>query len=285
MQPLIDADIFLYEVGSVGQYVDETTGDIVYRDFEWVAELLHSKVDEICKSVGATSEPRLFLTGNEKYWGDKYVPNFRESIAVSKKYKGTRRQDKPFHYYNLYHYIISSFDTTVSNGCEADDLIGIEQFSRRNDGETIICTRDKDIRMVPGAHYGWECGKQAEFGPHYYTDEGEIELVRKYDRHGKCTSSKIVGGGKAFFFAQLLTGDVVDNIGGLVRTGPIKAYDLLSECRTEDDYLSVVKQSYRTQVGEEGWLEALKEQADLLWISRERNEDGSLVGYEGFSSV
>lgn len=272
---LIDSDILLYEIGAVGEYIDER-GEKAYRDFDFVANILHDKVDSICKAAGATGSPRLFLTGNERYWGARYIPNFRESIAVSKDYKGTRKADKPFHYYNLYHYIISTYDTVVSNGCEADDLICIEHYSKPD--STIICTRDKDLRMCPGLHYGWECGLQAEFGPHYYSPVGQIELKRKFDKNGKCTSSKIVGGGFAFFASQLLTGDTVDNIGGLGNFGPVKAYKLLSGAGTEDEYLSVVKQSYREQVGE-GWLEALQEQANLLWICRERNEDGSLKGY------
>lgn len=271
-QALVDADIFLYELGSVGEYLNER-GEKVYRDFDWVAELLHNKVESICKDAGAGKRPRLFLTGNERYWGDEYIPNFRESVAVSKDYKGTRKLDKPFHYYNLYHYIISAYDTTVSNGCEADDLICIEQ--NKQPDTTVVCTRDKDLRMSPGWHYGWECGLQPEFGPHYYSSVGEIKLERKFNKHGKCTSSKIVGGGFAFFASQLLTGDTVDNIGGLAGWGAVTAHKLLDGAGTEDEYLSLVKQSYREQVGE-GWLEALQEQADLLWICRERNEDGSL---------
>ena len=281
MQPLLDADIFLYEIGAVGQYKDDD-GETVYRSFDWVQETLHNKVEEICNNVGATKAPKLFLTGNERYWGtDNYKPNFREAAATQKVYKGTRSKEKPFHYYNLYSYITSAFDTTVSNGYEADDLLCAEQFSRLGTSdETIICTRDKDLRMCPGWHYGWECGKQPEFGPHYYDELGEISLERKYNSAGKCVSSSIKGGGKAFFFAQLLTGDVVDNIGGLVKTGPVNTYNLLSECRTEEDYLSAVKRSYRDKLGEENWLEALKEQVNLLWIRREWNEDGSLKGYE-----
>lgn len=279
MQPLLDADILLYEIGSVGQYKDDD-GTTVYRSFEWVEDQLHKKVEEICRSVEATQPPILFLTGNERYWGpDTYSPNFREELAKHKVYKGTRKSEKPFHYYNIYHYLINAFDTRVSNGCEADDLIGIEHFSRRDREDTIICTRDKDLRMVGGWQYGWECGRQPEFGPHYYTDLGEINLVRKYDKYGKPSSSRIVGGGKAFFFAQLLTGDVVDNIGGLVRTGPVATYNLLSECQSEEEYLSVVKQSYLNSIGEEGWLEALQEQADLLWIGREFDEGGRVKRY------
>lgn len=272
---LIDADILLYEIGWVGQKKNPD-GSTYYRDFNDVADILDNKIQAICAGAGAMAPPKLFLTGNKRYWGDDYLPNFREAIAVSKDYKGTRKQDKPFHYYNIYHYIISTYNTTISNGCEADDLICIEHYQQPD--TTVVCTRDKDLRMCPGWHYGWECGLQGEFGPHYYSDLGEIELKRKYNKDGKCTSSKIVGGGFAFFASQLLTGDTVDNIGGLVKSGPVGAYELLSGAGSEDELLSIVKQSYREQVGE-GWLETLQEQADLLWIARERNEDGTLKRY------
>lgn len=279
LTPLIDADILLYEVGSVGEYTNETTGEREYRTFDWVSDLLDRKIQDIC--MGATGNPRarpkLYLTGNAKYWKKQYIPNFREGIAKAKEYKGTRKADKPFHYYNIYHYLISAYDTTVSNGCEADDLICIEQSKQPN--STIICTRDKDLRMCEGWHYGWECGLQAEFGPYYYDNLGEINLVRKFNKAGKCTSSKIVGGGFAFFCSQLLTGDNVDNIGGLVKSGPVGTYKLLSGAGSEQEYLSLVKQSYREQIGDETWLEVLQEQADLLWIGRAFNEDGSVKRY------
>ena len=277
MQPLIDADIFLYEIGFAGQYKNESTGETEYRDFDWVADLLDQKIDSICKAVGATMPPKLFLTGIQYYWKDEYVPNFREAIATKKKYKGQRKNAKPFHYYNLYHHIAANYDTVVSNGVEADDLLGVAQTSAPHD--TIICTRDKDLRMIEGWHYGWECGLQPEFKPKKYSNIGEIELVRKYNKAGKCTKAEIKGGGKAFFFAQCLVGDVVDNIGGLESVGPVKAYDILASCETEGQYFAAVKQCYIDQVGEENWEEAFMEQARLVWIGRELDEKGGVVPY------
>ncbi len=217
--------------------------------------------------------PKLYLTGPSWYWKDKYKPNFREALAVSKDYKGTRKNEKPFHYKNLFYYIATSFDTTVANGCEADDLICIEQTSRLDKLDTIICTRDKDLRMCEGWHYGWECGLQPEFGPHYYNKLGEISLVKTK------SGNKLVGGGKAFFFAQLLTGDTVDNIGGLDKTGPVKAYKLLNGATSEGEYYNIVKHAYQDYWGEL-WREKLQEQANLLWIAQGRKFDGSLVHYE-----
>lgn len=217
----------------------------------------------------------LFLTGDKRthrmysrqHPSGSFEPNFREAIAVGKVYKGTRKQDKPFHWINLTAYILSQPNVRIAYGCEADDEIAVSHVSQPH--SSIICTRDKDLRMVPGWHYGWECGKQPEFGPVEYDALGKIELIR-----GK-SGNKITGGGFKFFGAQLLTGDVVDNIGGLRGVGPVKAYELLSNASSEREVFSAVQRYYEEVVGDD-WRKSLEEQCHLLWIIRERNEDGTL---------
>lgn len=273
LQALIDADILLYEIGHISEFdeVDaagDKTGEHIIWKFDRVADLLDEKINSINEDSGATGKPKLFLSSIKHFYKDKFLPNFREELAVSKPYKGTRKNEKPFHYYNIYHHLAKNYDTKIANGFEADDLMGIEQCSRGL--ETVICSRDKDLRMIPGFHYGWECGKQGEFITKQYSDLGEIELVTRKDANGKSKDSKIVGGGKAFFFNQCLTGDVVDNIGGLDRCGPVKAFNLLSECRDEGEYKAVVEHAYKDKYGEEHWYEKLQEQSRLLWIWREK---------------
>lgn len=272
MQPLIDGDVLRYEIGAVGEYIndDGTTG---YRDFDWVADTIQSRIMDICEAVGASEAPIVFLTGDSRLLGSEYKPNFRESIAISKGYKGTRRGVRPFHYDNLTAYIRWRWLTQIANGCEADDLISIEQMRRLDALDTIICTRDKDLRQCPGWHYGWECGKQPEFGPVKYDDFGTISLVKMP------SGNKIVGGGKKFFFSQLLTGDTVDNIGGLNKTGPVKAYTALAEANDEDRCRTIVRDMYQSQ-HPDNWLSLLQEQSDLLWIVKELNEDGTFKHYE-----
>lgn len=272
MQPLIDADVLRYEIGAVGQYTNDD-GDLVYRDWDWVATAFDDRIRDICEAVEATQPPILYLTGDAKLLKDAYIPNYRENLAVGKVYKGTRKSEKPFHYRNLTAYIMGTYDTRVANGCEADDLICIEQHSRLEQRDTIICTRDKDLRQAAGWHYGWECGKQPEFGPIEYDSFGTISLVK-----GK-SGNKIVGGGEKFFFAQLLTGDSVDNIGGLKSAGPVKAYKLLAEANDRETCQSIIKGVYQDQ-HPDNWLQLLQEQSDLLWIVKERNEDGTLKRYE-----
>ena len=123
--------------------------------------------------------------------------------------------------------------------------------------------------MVPGWHYGWECGKQPEFGPVEYDNVGKIELIRRK------SGAVIKGGGFAFFGSQLLCGDVVDNIGGLRGWGPVRSYELLADKTSERDIFDSVRRVYE-EVGGDNWKELLTEQCHLLWIIRERNEDGSL---------
>lgn len=276
---LIDLDVIRYEVGSVGEKLNKETGELEIRSFDFVKEVFDERIRTIVEGAGATDWIG-FLTGDKttiktvnrvlRSRGDEcrvYEPNFREALAKGKVYKGTRKQDKPFHWINLTAYILSRPNIQVSSGCEADDEIGISH--RSNPSSSIICTRDKDLRMVPGFHYGWECGRQPEFGPVEYDSLGKIELVRSK------SGNKITGGGFMFFGSQLLTGDVVDNIGGLRGVGPVKAYDLLSNCTSEREVFDSVKRHYE-EVGGEHWRQLLEEQCHLLWIVRERNEDGTL---------
>jgi len=279
MQPLIDGDILVYEIGATAQYTNEETGEIIPRPWDWVEEAIDYKLRDICKAVGATEKPLIYLTGDEWLWKTKrrvrpslpsYEPNFRIAMAVSKDYKGGRKVDKPLHYNNIRAYLVGVYDAHVSIGLEADDEMSIEQTRRAELGDTIICTRDKDLRQVPGWHYGWECGKQGEFGPVQYDRLGTIVLDRSK------SAPKIVGGGFKFFCSQLFTGDPVDTIGGLAGYGPVKVDGLLSSLTTTRELVDRVRQEYESVHGEH-WKEKLREQSNLLWMVRERDKDGKPV--------
>ena len=282
MQPLIDGDILVYEIGSTAQYVDEGTGEIIPRPWDWVEEAIDYKIRDICKAVGATEKPLLYLTGDPYLHNMKrrvrpslgpYAPNFRIAMAVSKDYKGGRKVDKPLYYNSIRAYLVGCYNAYVAIGCEADDEMAMEQTRRNSHPElcpSIICTRDKDLRQVPGWHYGWECGRQAEFGPVLYDDIGTIELDRSK------STPKIVGGGFSFFCSQLLTGDVVDTIGGLPKFGAVKTASTLDSIGTIEGLLNAVRQEYE-RVYPDDWKTILREQANLLWMVRQRDASGQLV--------
>lgn len=272
MKALIDADVILYQTC----YSAEYPKDEPIKSFDYVQEVFDMTVKNICASVGATSHT-LFLTGKG---------NFREEIAKEKEYKGTRKQEKPFHYNNLKAYILSLPEAELVEGMEADDAMAIEQTKDIKEAKlgqeadhninavhdyatTVICTRDKDLRMVEGWHYGWECGRQPEFHKQWIDKHGYLE-------YGK---GKLIGGGDMFFYAQCLMGDTVDNIPGLPNYGPKKAYDLLKECVSEEELFKVVREEYEDCRPEDA-EEYLIEQGRLLWMVRELDDEGQPVMWE-----
>lgn len=278
MKPLIDADVLRYEIGACGQ-VTEEDGSISMRDFDFVADLLDAKIKEICELSWADESPTLFLTCCpathqiiQRRNGTPFKPNFREKVAVSKPYKGTRKQAKPLHYKNITAYLLNNYDCIVAEGLEADDMLSIYQTKARKEGrETIICSRDKDLRMVEGNHFSWECGFAPGFGPKYVTRDGELRPVVKDEK-----VKGLKGEGLLFFCAQLLMGDACDNIPGLPNVGPVKAWDLLKDCKSYEEGLIVVTEAYKAKYADR-WEELFLEQAHLLWMVRELDENNSPI--------
>ena len=270
MRALIDGDILLFEIGFSGEFEDKETGQYIIRSFDFVQDLLDNKIINICGEAGADEPPLIFLTGHKLFIKDlnrhrkneglepvDYKPNFREEIAVTKPYKGTRIDNKPFHYRNIFVYLLAAYDCVVAIGKEADDEMSIYQTSKE-DNDTIICSRDKDLRQVPGWHYGWECGKQSSFGPEFVDELGRLEL-------GK---DKLTGTGYKFYCAQMLMGDVVDNIPGLPKYGRVKAYKLLNECTTVKECEDILLGEYDKVYGQEESEEHFREQHSLVWMLR-----------------
>lgn len=258
MQPLIDADVLRYEVGYAAEAGWQLPG---VPTWDYVEKILHERIDNICAMVNATMPPILYLTGKD---------NFRYSIARKRPYK-ERPGLKPYHYKNLTAYINAVYDARLVEGLEADDLMSIEQTKRP--GETIICTRDKDLRQVPGWHYGWELGDQPSFGPLKVEGIGLIELETKINAKGVKTN-KIRGYGDLFFYSQILTGDVVDTVPGLPGCGPAKAFEILFGSESTQEAFNRVVGAYRGFYGD-NWEAELLEQGRLLYMIRELNEDGS----------
>lgn len=244
---LVDADMLVYEAAFCAE--DRESG-IVFS-FDYCESLIERRLFEIKEATGVETL-RLFLTGDG---------NFREEVATVVPYKGNRHQEKPWHYKNVRVYL-ESLGAEVIHGMEADDAMAMAQTE-----ETVICTRDKDLRQVPGWHYGWELGKQPEFPLQWVDEIGEIELVDK----GK--SKELKGTGLKFFYSQILIGDTVDNIPGLPRCGPVAAFKLLGNTTTEGEMFSLVREAYRKKYGDEA-DERLLEQGQLLWMCRGLDESG-----------
>lgn len=255
MLALIDGDILRYETG----YAAETgwkaiTGRTEVPPWDYVEEMLLQRIASIQAITGAESY-KLYITEGR---------TFRFDIAKRRPYKGTRVEKKPWHFRNLTAYMTHNLPTEVVTTIEADDAMGIEQS---RGGDTIICSRDKDLKQVPGNFYSWEIGRQPSFGPTVIDKIGSLSLSP--DR------KSLKGTGYAFFCAQLLMGDRADNIPGASGAGPVAAFDRLGDCREAGHYTDRVVEEYKRAFGSD-WEAELTEQGRLLWILRRLNEDGSV---------
>ena len=270
MKALIDGDIIRYELGFAAETGWQTEGEI--PPFDYVKELFDMRLANILAETQSDSYI-FFLSGKE---------NFRNNIAKTKVYKGTRKENKPYHYANLTAYIKGMHPHQVSEGVEADDDMAIYQCNADEGkafnigcNEIIIVSRDKDLRQVPGWHYGWELGNMPSFGPEFVDQAGWIKLEESFKEDGTKKPSKLRGVGYKFFASQVLTGDAVDNIPGLSKCGPVKAYELLSGRDTPEELEKALSEAYREFYGPSEWEERLTEQAQLCWLCRRYNQDGS----------
>lgn len=164
---------------------------------------------------------------------------------------------------------MANYEYVVAIGMEADDLLCVDLVKDGDGLNVVCCSRDKDLRMVPGLHYGWPVGKQPPFGPKRVTELGELELKG---------GEKLVGTGLKFFYAQTIMGDPTDSIPGLSGGGPVAAYKCLHECETEEEMFKGVSKLYEGHYGET-WREEMYEQCHLLYMIRELDEEGQPIKY------
>ena len=183
------------------------------------------------------NEYKLYLSGSE---------NFRKDVATIKGYKA-HRPAKPVYYEEVRDYLFKFWQAELVDGMEADDKLGIEQclFQVTEDGyfewnKTVICSIDKDLKMIPGWHYNFVTNEKV------FVDE--TEAWRN-------------------FYRQCITGDATDNIPGLFHiTGRKATKAVLSKL---DNITSVTGLSSYIAELYKGHEQELEEIAELLWILRE----------------
>ncbi len=152
--------------------------------------------------------------------------------------------------------LIDKWGAEEAHGLEADDMLGIHQTE-----DTIAVHIDKDINMIPGEHYN-HVNKQSYIVPNGL---GHMKLI----------NNKLEARGLIFFYVQLLTGDITDNIPGIRGIGPKIAYKLLKDCKSEAECFKIVYNKYKEYYTEAAY-DALCEVADLVWICRRKEETGSV---------
>ena len=191
---------------------------------EFVLGRCKTKLTEILRETRA-DDYEIFLSGGT---------NFREELVDY--YKANRDPNhKPVYFLDIEKYLLRNWNTTVVEGIEADDAVGLSQTD-----STIICSIDKDLDGVPGWHY-W-----TDKGPYMVTEEDALW----------------------FFYKQLLMGDTTDNIRGVPWIGKAKAEKAIRDCNSEADYFCAALATYENHYGQEEGFKMMNENAHLLWIQR-----------------
>ncbi len=264
MKALLDGDVIVYQAGFAS---DQTAYHVDDEVFQYKREAVsHCKehgiaLDEIVKEV--TPEPIEFCLASvkkmihnivESCGADDYKVyltgkgNFRDELVGD--YKANRDSShKPIHYQEIRDYLEHVHDALVVQGIEADDALGIEQTHATSVGEeTVICTIDKDLRMIPGLNYNWR-----------------IDVLSDISKSEADN----------FFWMQMLTGDKADNIHGIHGVGDVTATKLLVNCDTNEDYFAKVKEVWkeRTELNDEEIDSTLDINGQLLWIYRDGGSD------------
>jgi len=211
---LVDADLVAFRCAATVQE-HEPLDVAVYRVDVLMRQILEATESEQYKA---------FLTGRG---------NFRKIINT--EYKANRKdKEPPFYLQDCREYLIKEWNAVVSDGIEADDLLGIEQTD-----ETVVCSLDKDLLMIPGVHFNWN---KVE-----YTHVDQLTGLRT-------------------FYKQMLVGDRSDNVFGVDKIGPVKAAKAIDHLETEQEMFDTVLALYDDEYSR------FIMNAQCLWIMQNEGE-------------
>ena len=191
----VDADFLAYQV-SYEKPDDPKPWDEMKHNAEVAAKTI--------QSLAAATSMHLHLTPATSNKGGRFQQ------ALQKPYQGNRvDKPKPRYLHMMREWLAKRFPGTLHQNCEADDGMSSAQYKAIAEGNrnlSIIASKDKDLRMVPGLHLDWDTGVIRDTGD----DFGWIDVNDK---------GKVIGLGQKFFWAQMLMGDTADNIQGLPLIG------------------------------------------------------------------
>jgi hypothetical protein len=202
---------------------------------------LHDMIERICLATNS-SEIECYIGGSD---------NFRYKIYPD--YKANRTKEKPHYLEACREMLVTQYKATVVNGYETDDALGIAQT--KYDGNSRICSLDKDLLQIPGYHFNWVSGVSRLVSP--------LDGLRAY-------------------YKQLILGDRTDNIPGY--DGKLrsecpkfiqKLQEPIDEMTEEADMYYYVRDVYDNAANLfDGELvaEAMHRNAQLLYILKNEEE-------------
>lgn len=249
---IIDGDPLVYRVGFASQKnIYSKDGEVfegiravkaAYPDAnieEWEFHLEVDTLKNIYHAINLSIYSMLYETDSDSYV--MYIGgkgNFRNELAVSHPYKGTRdKGHRPVYYDEIRQWLIKRHNAIEVNGMEADDAVAIKAIQVKN---SVICTIDKDLDTVEGLHYNYGNGK-------LYTVD-KLGALKK-------------------FYKQMLTGDSSDNIVGIRGVGNKKADKIIDSCEDEQSMIVAVASEYLHEFGDIAEQRFI-ENASLLYMLR-----------------
>lgn len=186
------------------------------------------------------------------------LKGLRVLVPTSQPYQAQRAgARRPKNWEALRDYMLSGSAGTVvvATDREADDLAG--WFSTKHGDYAVLCSGDKDFRMLEGWHLDWVHKNMV----HVHHGAYEIE-----------SNGKVYG--YKWFLLQMLQGDTADHIRGLGKCkaaprgcGEVTAKKLLADTTNKVEGVARVVELYKQAFGEH-WANEFAEQAMLLWIRR-----------------
>jgi len=245
---LIDGDLIAYRTAASC----EKQG-VVTEDFGIAQGRANNLIVSILEATSPERDHIIYLTGSD---------NFRKNI--NPQYKANRKdQKRPDYLEPLREWLVVNWGAEISDNCEADDMLAIEQ-TRRGDDSTIICTLDKDLRQVPGWHYSWEIHGTGSTG---------VKWTRVADKRYVSPREGLFA-----FYWQFIMGDQADNLFGFDGKARAKIpkflqpmYDEMADMSTEQELFDFVREQYNND-------ERLIMNGQCFWMQRTEGEDWSQRG-------
>ena len=184
---LIDGDIIAYKAATSAE-VPINWGDGLWTLHAYEQDVEARLEEQITKLMEAPVQDCIIALTD--------TTNFRKTIAPY--YKLNRKEvRKPMLLKWAREYLMSTYNTIIYKGLEADDVLGILGSSNK---ETIIWSADKDLLTIPAKHW----------------IDGEVVEITEEEADYQ-------------FYYQTLVGDNTDNYKGCPSVGAIKAEKILKD--------------------------------------------------------
>ena len=201
---LLDADVVAFKIAAVNETAIDWDGDGDVQVFANEADArkqMTKYVEELLDLSGSDEVVVCLSDKTGRYYRHDFFPEYKAHRSHGRRPELlTKMKDM----------LAEEWTSYRKSRLEADDVLGILQTKPGMfEGETVICTTDKDLRQIPGLHVNMKTW--------------EIEEVSREE-------------GEMFFYAQVLTGDTCDGFKGCPGIGLVRAFRIFEEWRCEEKH-------------------------------------------------